>query len=69
MERPHEQDLAVCDLRDWHAGGTRREAFIQAMGHALQDIGFFALTGHGIPIEAIDEAYRVAAPSSNWSPR
>ena len=54
------RDLAVCDLRDWHSGGTRREAFIQAMGHALQDIGFFALTGHGIPIEAIDEAYRVA---------
>ena len=45
--------LAVCDLTDWHAGGVQRESFIQKMGEALQDIGFFALTGHGIEVEAI----------------
>ena len=37
--------LAVCDLSDWRAGGERREQFVQSMGEALQDIGFFALTG------------------------
>ena len=39
--------LAVCDLSDWRAGGERREHFVAQMGAALQDIGFFALTGLG----------------------
>ena len=48
--------LAVCNLADWRAGGERREAFVQEMGAALQDIGFFALTGHGIDVEAIEKS-------------
>ncbi|MGB0725256.1 MAG: 2-oxoglutarate and iron-dependent oxygenase domain-containing protein, partial [Candidatus Poseidoniaceae archaeon] len=51
------RSLQVCDLRDWHAGGDARERFVTTMGDALKDIGFFALTGHGISAEAIDQAY------------
>ena len=52
--------LAVCDLRDWRAGGEKREHFVQEMGKALQDIGFFALTGHGIDVDSISKSYEVA---------
>ena len=52
--------LAICDLADWRAGGQRRENFVKSMGDALQDIGFFALTGHGIDIEPIKKSYSVA---------
>ncbi|GIR08117.1 MAG: hypothetical protein CM15mP18_4460 [Methanobacteriota archaeon] len=51
------RSLQVCDLRDWHAGGEARERFVTTMGDALKDIGFFALTGHGISADAIDQAY------------
>ena len=47
---------AGCDLRDWHAGGEARERFVATMGDALKDIGFFALTGHGISADAIGRA-------------
>ena len=52
--------LTVCDLSDWRAGGERRDNFIQQVGESLQDIGFFALTGHGISTEAISNSYKVA---------
>ncbi len=52
--------LAVCDLNDWRSGGERRKAFVKSMGEALQDIGFFALTGHGIDVEKIKRSYSVA---------
>ena len=52
--------LTVCDLSDWRAGGERRERFINQIGDALQDIGFFALTGHGISADAISKSYEVA---------
>ena len=52
--------LAVCDLSDWRAGGERREHFVAQMGAALQDIGFFALTGHGIDVDSIKRSYAVA---------
>ena len=44
------RSLQVCDLRDWHAGGESRERFVTTMGDALKDIGFFALTGHGLSL-------------------
>lgn len=52
--------LEVCDLSDWRAGEERREKFVHQMGEALRDIGFFALTGHGIEIENINRSYEVA---------
>ncbi|MDP6870299.1 MAG: 2-oxoglutarate and iron-dependent oxygenase domain-containing protein [Candidatus Poseidoniaceae archaeon] len=54
------RELEICDLRNWVAGGNRREQFVQKMGDSLRDIGFFALTGHGIPITEIDQSYDVA---------
>ena len=54
------RSLTVCDLSDYRAGGARREHFINSLGEALQDIGFFALTGHGISTEAIKKSYEVA---------
>ena len=36
---------------------TDRAAFVQAVGAALEDIGFFALEGHGVSSAAIDGAY------------
>lgn len=35
-----------------------RKRFVQEVGDALKDIGFFALINHGIPREVIDETYR-----------
>ena len=52
--------LEICDLADWRAGGERREHFVKQMGEALQDIGFFALTGHGIDVDAIKKSYSVS---------
>lgn len=37
---------------------TDRARFVQEVGDALKDIGFFALVNHGIPRELIDETYR-----------
>ena len=34
-----------------------RRRFITEVGDALKDIGFFALTNHGIPSTLIDETY------------
>ena len=36
---------------------SQQDAFAQQVGDALKDIGFFALTHHGIPRELIDETY------------
>ena len=52
--------LEVCDLSDWRAGGEKRSQFVEKMGAALQDIGFFALTGHGIPLDFISHSYTMA---------
>ena len=52
--------LAICDLSDWRAGGKRKEDFVAKMGEALQDIGFFALTGHGIDVQSIKKSYSVS---------
>jgi isopenicillin N synthase-like dioxygenase len=35
-----------------------RETFVQDVGNALKDIGFFALINHGIPRSLINETYR-----------
>ena len=51
------RELQVCDLEDWFAGGKRKDNFIKAVGDALKDIGFFALSGHGISDENIDASY------------
>ena len=53
--------IATLDLREYTTGDeVTREAFVNKMGEALEDIGFFALTGHGIPLGDIDRAYEVS---------
>ena len=54
------RSLTVCDLSDWRAGGERKEKFVKQIGESLQDIGFFALTGHGIDVDTIRKSYAVA---------
>ena len=50
--------IPTLDLREYTGGDpASRDAFVQKMGEALEDIGFFALSGHGIPLEDIQAAY------------
>ncbi|MGB1098424.1 MAG: 2-oxoglutarate and iron-dependent oxygenase domain-containing protein [Poseidonia sp.] len=43
--------LATSDMEE------ERQRFVQEVGDALKDIGFFALTNHGIPRSLVDETY------------
>ena len=53
--------IPTLDLREYSDGDSAsREAFVQKMGEALEDIGFFALAGHGIPLDDINRAYEVS---------
>ena len=52
----HER-LPVLDLSDFYSEDEKvKQAFIQAVGDALQKYGFFALTHHGIPDAKVDKA-------------
>jgi isopenicillin N synthase-like dioxygenase len=55
-----EQNIPVVDLRDWQAGGARRDRFVRAVGESLADIGFFAVVHHGVPDALMRRAYEVA---------
>ena len=60
-QEPTSQTIAVADLADYI--GTDLEArdhFVTTVGGALAEIGFFALCGHGIKTELIEEAYHLA---------
>jgi isopenicillin N synthase-like dioxygenase len=50
----------VVDLRDWLDGGARRDGFARAVGEALADVGFFAVSQHGIPEALTRRAYEAA---------
>ena len=53
--------IPTLDLREYTDGdAASRDVFIEKMGGALEDIGFFALTGHGIPLGDISRAYEVS---------
>ena len=55
------QSIPVVDLRDWRAGSTiQRQAFAQTLGSALQELGFFALSHHGVDANLIQQAYQEA---------
>ena len=43
--------IPTLDLREYTDGdATSRDEFVEKMGAALEDIGFFALTGHGLSL-------------------
>ena len=53
--------LPIADLSDFLSGDEARiESFIQTVGDSLADIGFFALTNHGIDLSLIEDTYREA---------
>lgn len=52
------REIPVVDMGLLREGGEAgRKDFVQKVGAALEEIGFFALEGHGVSAEAIDEAY------------
>lgn len=48
------RELVELDLQDFE---NNKEDFINKMGKALEDIGFFALKGHGIEFDLLSECY------------
>ena len=55
------ESIPTLDLRKYTNGDEEsRAAFVNEVGEALEDIGFFALAGHGIPLPDIDDAYAVS---------
>lgn len=55
------QNIPVLDLDDFNSGDTRNEEkFVQDMGEALREIGFFALQNHGVDYRLIEKAYQTA---------
>ena len=55
-----DQTIPVASLSDFLAGGPRRAKFVQTVGEALVDVGFFALCNHGVNTSLIDGAYKTA---------
>lgn len=50
--------IPVVDLRKFHAGSEDdRKRFVAAVGDALRDVGFFAVTNHGVELSLVDQAY------------
>ena len=55
------QTIQVVSLKDFTLGGKQsRDNFVQTLGDALVDIGFFALADHGIDEGLIRKAYGLA---------
>ncbi|MDX3773058.1 2-oxoglutarate and iron-dependent oxygenase domain-containing protein [Chromatiaceae bacterium AAb-1] len=53
--------LPVLDLTDLHAGGELRSQFLQQLGSAARDVGFFYLTGHGLSAQRQQQVMQLAA--------
>lgn len=52
------QTISVLDFQDFVQGdGAQQAAFVQALGSALEEIGFFALVNHSVDPELIRAAY------------
>ncbi|RZA23508.1 MAG: isopenicillin N synthase family oxygenase [Proteobacteria bacterium] len=50
--------IPVVDLNDYLSGDKERvERFVRAVGSALQEIGFFALTNHNVDTQLIHDSY------------
>ncbi|MCL6435766.1 MAG: 2-oxoglutarate and iron-dependent oxygenase domain-containing protein [Leptolyngbyaceae cyanobacterium HOT.MB2.61] len=55
------QTIPVIDLQDFCGGDrTNRQSFVDQLGKALAEIGFFALVNHGIDPGLVQTAYQVA---------
>ncbi|NJM90910.1 MAG: isopenicillin N synthase family oxygenase [Myxococcales bacterium] len=54
------QNIPVVDLADWYAEGPRRSSFVEEVGRALTEIGFFAVRNHNVSPALTEAAYRAA---------
>ncbi len=51
--------IPVVDLSDFTGGDAKKkEAFVQELGKAYEDVGFVAVKNHGIPDELIADLYK-----------
>ena len=54
-----EQSIPVVNLQDFlSADPAKRENFVKVLGDALTDLGFFAVTHHGVDSTLIKQALR-----------
>lgn len=53
------QNIPVVSLPDWNAP-AKRTAFVETVGSALADYGFFSVENHGVPGALTTRAYEVA---------
>ena len=56
-----QQTIPVVDLQDFLSIGPARTRFVEKMGDALRDTGFFALQNHGVDSRLIEKAYQLSA--------
>ncbi len=55
------QTIPVVDLRDFHSDSQpARQNFVDTVGSALMDVGFFAVENHGVDTALVDKAYGLA---------
>ncbi|PSJ64729.1 isopenicillin N synthase family dioxygenase [Kumtagia ephedrae] len=52
--------VPVLDLSGFDRGPSERRAFLADLRSAARDVGFFYLSGHGIPIDRMDEVLTTA---------
>src|SRR6476620_2298591 len=51
--------IPVVDLAEFLSGDPKRkEAFVQQLGKAYEEVGFVAVKNHGIPDELIEDLYK-----------
>jgi isopenicillin N synthase-like dioxygenase len=55
-----QQTIPVVDLKDYQGSKAQKERFIQEMGDALKNIGFFAIQNHGVDYRLIEKAYQLS---------
>lgn len=61
MTTRHEQSISVANIKDFTEGTPHeRAAFVDTVGSGLRDIGFFAVESHGVDLDLVQQAYRVA---------
>ena len=54
------QTIPVVDLSHLEGSGPEHERAVETLGDALREVGFFALTGHGVSDEQVERIYGLA---------
>ncbi len=57
---PLTQTIPTLDLREFAGDVIARQRFVQTLGQALTELGFFAVVNHGVERDLIQQAYQVA---------